>query len=546
MSRFNLIDEKWIPVRFADGTRDELGIRDTLLRAKEIAAIEDSSPLVVAALHRFLLAILYRALEGPTDIDQAKSLFKEGLPSEKITAYLEKWRDRFWLFDEKYPLGQIPTFEPKTWRAWTALAAEHNADTAKVLFDHVDTAASGSIKPAAAVRWLLATQTFAVSAGKSEISHTGTAPSAGSVMAIPVGLSLCDTLLFCLVPQNREVMQADIPLWEKEPETMAYLKTATKLLDKKSGKEKDRAVERGAAGLVDLFTWRTRSILFKELPSGEISELGFASGIGYKASVDQDTMLGYAIVEATDGETKEKVKKKVSIHFEEKEFWRDFDSLLPDDTRLAPRVIEHAVMLTRVDRKRLPRGVMILGQRYFPPRPNIVFWRKEYFALPEAILGNRDIRHDIRVMLIEAEDAGKSLWNGDNGIKACLASSIGSFAKTLLSHDTTGTRDVQLSDIKRFAQSVNAVPWYWSTLESRFHEILDKYTLERDPDDILCQWLKFVRDALKKAWDQHCASVSTGDIWAIRALVKAEKPVKRKLEELNVEILKLESQKEVV
>ena len=34
MSRFNLIDEKWIPVRFPDGTRDELGIRDTLLRSE--------------------------------------------------------------------------------------------------------------------------------------------------------------------------------------------------------------------------------------------------------------------------------------------------------------------------------------------------------------------------------------------------------------------------------------------------------------------------------------------------------------------------------
>ncbi|MBI5431061.1 MAG: type I-E CRISPR-associated protein Cse1/CasA [Nitrosomonadales bacterium] len=544
MSRFNLIDEKWIPVRFLDGTRDELGIHDTLLRAKKIATIEDPSPLVVAALHRFLLAVLYRALEGPTDINQAKTLFKEGLPSEKITTYLEKWRDRFWLFDEEYPFGQIPTFAPNTWRAWTALAAEHNADNAKVLFDHVDTTASGSIKPATAVRWLLATQTFAVSAGKSEIAHTGTAPSAGSVMAIPVGLNLCDTLLFCLVPQNQAVMQADIPMWEKEPETMVYLKTATKLLDKKSGKEKDRAVERGATGFVDLFTWRTRSILFKELPSSEITELGFASGVGYKESLDYDPMLGYEIREITDKETKNKLKKRFTVQFKDKGFWRDFDSLLPDDTRLAPRVIEHAVMLTRVDRKRLPRGVMILGQRYFPPRPNIAFWRKEYFVLPEAILGNRDIRHDIRVMLIEAEDAGKSLWNGDDGIKTCLASSIGSFAKALLSHDTTGTRDVQLSDIKRFAQSVNAVPWYWSTLEFRFHEILGNYTLEQDPDDILCQWLKTVRDTLMSAWAQHSASVSTGDAWAIRALVKAEGPVRRKFKELNDEILKLEPQKE--
>jgi CRISPR system Cascade subunit CasA len=55
MSRFNLIDEKWIPVRYPDGTRDALGIRDTLLQSSEITAIDDPSPLVVAALHRFLL-----------------------------------------------------------------------------------------------------------------------------------------------------------------------------------------------------------------------------------------------------------------------------------------------------------------------------------------------------------------------------------------------------------------------------------------------------------------------------------------------------------
>lgn len=84
MRKFNLVDEKWIPVRFLDGSRDELGISETLLRSSEIAVIEDPSPLVVAALHRFLLAVLYRALEGPTDIEQAKALFKAGLPGEGL------------------------------------------------------------------------------------------------------------------------------------------------------------------------------------------------------------------------------------------------------------------------------------------------------------------------------------------------------------------------------------------------------------------------------------------------------------------------------
>lgn len=530
MSRFNLIDEKWIPVRFPDGTRDELGIRDTLLRSKEIAAIEDPSPLVVAALHRFLLAVLYRALEGPTDINQAKDLFKVGLPSKKITAYLEKWRDRFWLFDEKYPFWQVPSFEPKKWRAWPALAVEYNADTAKVLFDHTNEAEPGSISPAEAARWLLATQTFAVSTGKSEIAHTGTAPSAGSMMAIPIGLNLMDTLLFCLVPQNRMVMQADIPLWEKEPETLEYLKTKIKVPNKKAGGDKDRTVERGATGIVDLYTWRTRSVAFKESLSGLISELGFASGIGYKESVECDPMLGYTIKEVTDKETKSKIKRKFSVQFEEKGVWRDFDSLLPDDAHLAPRVIEHAVVLTKKDRDRFPRGVMVLGQRYFPPRPNIAFWRKEYFALPEAISGDRNIRHEIHDLLVDAENGGNDLNS------ACEM-----FAKGMLGH---GGRKIEKADVSNFVAQLSAPARYWSTLESRFHEILREYTLDRDSEDIRCQWLKSVRDTLKKAWDQHRVSVSMGDAWAIRALVKAEGPVRRKLNELNNEILKLEPQKE--
>ena len=91
---------------------------------------------------------------------------------------------------------------------------------------------------------------------------------------------------------------------------------------------------------------------------------------------------------------------------------------------------------------------------------------------------------------------------------------------------------------------VNA--WYWSTLESRFHEMLRDYTLERSPDDVRCDWFKFVRETLSKAWEQHSASVSTGDAWAIRALVKAEGPVRRKLKELNDEIQKLKPKKEDV
>ena len=265
MSRFNLVDENWIPVRFPDGTRKELGIRAVLLQAKRITSIEDASPLVVAALHRFLLAVLYRALEGPTDIKQAKAIFISGFPKEKIDTYLEKWHDRFWLFDEKHPFGQIPNFQPKAFRAWTTLAAEHNADNAKVLFDHTNIEEPGSISPGETVRLMLASQTFSVSCGKSELAHTATAPSATTPIVLPLGHNLQDTLLCSLVPQHKEITMNDLPIWEREPESIAKLK---------------KNMKRQVDGFADLYTWRIRSIRLEAADNANIEKIAFASGIG--------------------------------------------------------------------------------------------------------------------------------------------------------------------------------------------------------------------------------------------------------------------------
>lgn len=511
MSRFNLIDEKWIPVRFLNGIRDELGTLDTLLRAKEIAAIEDQSPLVVASLHRFLLAVLYRALEGPTDIDQAEALFKAGLPGKKIEDYLKKWRDRFWLFDAKYPFYQVPGYEPKEkkgkklWRSWPAIAAEHNADNAKVLFDHVNTVEAGAIPSRRAVRWLIACQTFALGGGNSDFQYTKSGFSATAVMVLPMGVNFHDTLVFSLVPENREVLQADIPIWEREPETLISLKQGTK---------------RVIAGWADLYSWRTRSIKFDPHTDGEtVKKLVLASGVRCASEGYVDPMLGYRVDDK---------KGKMPILFRDRGLWRDFYYLLPDESHLAPKVIEHATALTRSNRERFPSSVMVLGQANNKAKTK--YWRMERFALPGALAGDHFIRIEIWQLLKDAEDTQKFLR------LACR-----SFARDLLGR---GELDPSGKDIRGFVGQMTVNSWYWSALESSFHEILREYTLGSDFEDIRCQWLKSIRDTLRAAWEQHSASVSTGDAWAIRALVKAEGHVLYKLKALNGEITKLEPHKE--
>lgn len=503
MSQYNLLDEKWIPVRFPDGTRDELGIHDVLLRSRGIAVIEDPSPLVVAALHRLLLAVLYRALEGPTDIEQAKALFLAGLPGERLADYLNQWRDRFWLFDERYPFYQVPDYEPKEekgvkqWKPWTVLAMEHNGDNSKVLTDHMNTANAGAIPAARVARWLIACQTCTPGGGNSDFQYTRAGPSANAVMAIPLGRNLEDTLLLSLVPENPEVLASDLSVWERPPDTTEWLRGGP---------------ERGAIGWVDLYTWRSRSIRLRLDGKGRtVSGLAYASGVGYVAEGLIDPMLGYRL----DDE-----RGKLPVQFRERGFWRDFDSLLPDESRLAPRVLEHAAALTRAQPGRAPGSILVLGQA--TNKAKIEYWRMEQFVFPEALIGDHFIRQEVRQLLESAEDAGRQLW------EAC-----GSFARHLLSR---GGRDPAVGDKKDFVRQMSAIPWYWSMLEARFHSVLADVTLHRDSEEIRLQWLAAVRSALNEAWNRQRAAVESGDAWAIRALVKAERPVLRKLKELDNEI----------
>lgn len=480
--RFNLINEPWIPVRRPDGTRCEVGIREALLGAAQIAEIEDASPLVVAALHRLLLAVLYRALSGPTDGEQAKTWFKDGWPAGRIDAYLGQWRDRFWLLHPRHPFAQVAEFEPKAWRAWTVLAAEHNADNAKVLFDHVEVNRAGAIGAAQAARWLLATQTFSVSAGKSELAHTGTAPCATAAMVIPVGRHLGDTLAYLLVPQNRELLADDRPLWEREPETLAALRSGC---------------ERHVDGYADRYTWRTRSIRLRMNAAGGVTEVAFASGVDANAQHQRDPMVAYRIDEK---------KGRLPVIL-----WRNFDSLLPDAEGEAPLAIVNSIALGRACPDRFPAAVLVAGQSN--DKAKIEYWRLERFHLPQALHGDRYVRKELRGLLGDAEEAERALWF------ACSA-----YARDLLSR---GARKPEAKDVRAFVNQIPAIAAFWSRLEARFHVVLREYTEQADADDIRRMWLQDVRAGVEASWSLFAASVDGGDAWAIRALARAERFVRR-------------------
>jgi CRISPR system Cascade subunit CasA len=493
VSHFNLIDEPWIPIRDLLGARREVGLKEVLLRASDISEIEDVSPLVVAALYRFLLAVLYRALEGPKDIDEARTFFREGFPSSKIEEYLEKWRGRFYLFDESYPFGQIPTVWSKELRSWTTLAAEHNADNAKVLFDHVDTRNAGPITCASAIRWLIATHTFSVSAGKSELSHTGTAPSATAAMTIPIGANLRDTLHFLLVFQNRLTTEVDLPIWERNPESIDVLRSG---------------LERTPCGYADLFTWRTRSVRLVRNESGQVEKVAFASGVSIGESSFDDPMLAFRLDEK---------RGKLPIQFKERGLWREFDSLLPDAKGTAPRVISNALAISRDDPKRAPKALLVIGQRN--DKALIEFWRNERFVLPIATDETGKLRDNINGFLGKCEEVGTVLY------KACRT-----YFRHLLSR---GSREPIPQDLRGCIESCPATQVYWSLMEADFHALLSKISAEGVNEELRAWWLRRLTENFMSGWDSLVRSIDGGDVWSVRALAMAERSVRMKRKEMT-------------
>lgn len=493
MKYFNLIKEKWIPVRLLDGQHETFGILDALLKSREIATIEDSSPLVVASLYRFLVALLYRALEGPTDIAQAKTLFKEGLSHQKIEDYLSKWESRFWLFHDEYPFAQIPSFDPKEWRAWTTLAPENNADNAKVFFDHINVNDPGSISEARAARGLLVMQTFALSSGKSELDHTSTAPSATAVIVFPVGESLEETLIYSLVPQDRENIKTDFALWEREPESIISLKSAN---------------ERFISGFSDLYTWRSRSIKLQENSKRNVQNVAFASGLKQANKEFIDPMVAYRVVDKLG---------RLPLQFPERGLWREFDSILPEKGKSAPQTISHAInLLQRCNSRKLP-SIMTLGQSN--NKAKIDFWCMERFAFPKALVENEFIRTEIRNLLDTAEQNQKILW------EAC---------KIFVVHMiTSGDRKIDPKDITSYLSQMICIPLFWTSMETEFHNILSLYSLDTESSEIECTWLKAIKKNIKKAWREHELTSSHGDVRTMRALSIAKNTLDSKLGKLS-------------
>ena len=105
---FDLIAEQWIPVLpINEMVPVRVGIRDALLHAHEFGSIAADTPLETVASYRLLLAILQVAEDTKDDSWRNHWAHGKFAPASAVYDYLDRWENRFRLFDREHPFYQI-------------------------------------------------------------------------------------------------------------------------------------------------------------------------------------------------------------------------------------------------------------------------------------------------------------------------------------------------------------------------------------------------------------------------------------------------------
>ena len=180
-NEFDLLINDWIPCLAPESIPKLFSIRSALENAHQIRSIEHESPVVRIATLRLLLAFCYRvAFTNGVPLDSFRNwralqkVWSEGIPLQWIDRYLDECqcRDRFRLFDDKYPFFQVAGLEcqgDKQPEPATRLGFEQFAGTPSSLWEHVPQ--SPSVEEAAL--YLVTCQAFGASASNTSNATVG-------------------------------------------------------------------------------------------------------------------------------------------------------------------------------------------------------------------------------------------------------------------------------------------------------------------------------------------------------------------------------------
>lgn len=447
MYEFNLIHEKWIPVILRDGRNMELSIYEVLERAGEVRKLQ-GSPLVSAALHRFLLAILHRNFGPQTRPQWLKIWNAREFDMKVLSAYFSKWNDRFDLFHGKHPFYQVAGFSTKRESPVARLFHELSSGNNQTLFDHSYDETGYSVSPAQAARGLVVNQAFALGGGRSETTNLRDAPLAKKMVVLFSGNNLFETLMFNLIRYSASDSipipgsANDRPNWERDDSL--------------------RIGERRLHGYLDLLTWQSRCIrLIPEFHGGvvKISRINYAQGevlMDTEVSDPQCPMYRH-----------ERLGWRPLQLQPERVLWRDSTALFRvDDVDMGIKAIDASRWLSEFVIDNYIPDVALFKMSVYgmsTSQARIDLWRHEELPLSVAYLVEKELVEQLQSGLDFAESVHEDLRSTLYILASCI----------LVPPSDSGERKPDRAQINQYSQSFPAHREYWSRLEVPFLELLD-------------------------------------------------------------------------
>jgi CRISPR system Cascade subunit CasA len=505
---FNLVEESWLRCHGLDGSLVELGLRDTLARAHELADLAETSPLVSVSLHRLLLAVLHRTLGPPTLQDWASLYERKRFDMALIGTHLDEWSrgGYFDLFDSKRPFYQTLSLElaDKYVKPIAKLRHEQTSGNNPTLFDHTYEARPGMLVPAEAARLVVTQQAFSTGGTQTrddpQHASASPAPLVNSAVLLFQGTNLFETLMLNLVVYDGDekpfhASGKDRPAWERDEPVMPR--------------------ERVPTGYLDLLTWQSRRIRLRATrdTSGALAVTGVVIMKGERFPKEwkvalRETMVAYRIAYRIRNRVKSTEEPYSPIGFtRDRSAWRDSLAFLEgvpltqrQDGIIRPKVMDHMIRL--VSKGLLPRHVYSLTLRGLRTDEQkigkVVLWREERLALPSEYLDDACRPH----LILALHDA----LNLAEHTAYALSSALRVLATELSPRPAQDERTRVPPDkktIEAIRKSFQGERRYWARLDVAFPDLLKDLPtdLAKEGDSFLSDslamrtWRRAVRDA---------------------------------------------------
>lgn len=486
MAEFNLIEEPWIPCIDLEGRNVEHSIRDTLLKADQLREVCDDSPLVTVAIHRLLLAILYRAFEGPSN-KRWKELYRTGsfACDSQILDYLAKCYDHFFLFDEAHPFMQVAGLDLNEYKdngevkkdksdGLMRLVREAPDKGGRILFDHRVGTERPQYKPKQIAKMILSAQSFS-GTGVASSGNLGDklikptpcqfAPCIEGFVLWFQGESLFHTLMLNLVPRDHVIN--DKPAWEDYSVVDAAIESWENPIS--------------FTGPVQRFAPLSRFIRIIDQQS-----MFFTNGLKTDAD-SEDPMKAYS--RSDDKKDYQAVKLR-----EDKAAWRDAHTLfsVSSPMRKPPASLNHIARLVQ-------EGIFAKTAQ---PRANVVglatdqgkalLWRHERMPVPAVLLGNVDLIERLGGLIQHAEQAATELNSRTRRL-----------AKLYIAPDceSPSGRQPEKDEVTKIVEAIDPRPAYWARLEKHFSILLEN--LPNDWDATSGDWKPDDQQIATRAWREQ-------------------------------------------